>query len=62
MKSILVKLTIFYKFRERLINQAEKYGTNVEIVLEYLTIKTCSKCKKRNEAVAKKYINVHIVD
>lgn len=43
-----------YKFRERLINQAEKYGTNIEVVSEYLTTKTCSKCKKKNEVGAKK--------
>ncbi|XWV26694.1 putative transposase [Tupanvirus soda lake] len=47
-KRLLYSLS-HYKFREKLINQAEKYGVNIKIVSEYLTTKKCSKCEKKNE-------------
>jgi IS605 OrfB family transposase len=47
-KRLLLTLS-HYKFREILINQAEKYGVKVKIVSEYNTTKSCSTCGKIKE-------------
>jgi IS605 OrfB family transposase len=47
-KRLLYSLSHF-RFRERLINQAEKYGVQVKVVSEYMTTKTCSCCGNKKE-------------
>ncbi|BCS83717.1 putative transposase [Cotonvirus japonicus] len=38
-----------YLFRQRLTYMAHKYGSNIHLVNEYLTTKTCSNCGQKNE-------------
>jgi len=46
-----------YKFRERIIHMAHKYGAKIILKDEYLTTKTCSRCGRINEIGRNKKYN-----
>lgn len=54
-KRLLYSLS-HYKFRERLVHQANKYGINLKVVSEYMTTRTCSGCGTDHKLIGKNKI------
>ena len=47
----MLNLLSHYKFKEKLIHQGKKYNSNIHIVTEEYTTKTCGKCGNLNHFI-----------